>query len=177
MTGLKAPSDLVEAMGEAYELMLERTAEGIERLGKLEKAAEPRIAHVMSEAKEKAVELGELSREEADRVAEYLDRDLKAAGSWLADTGEEFKDWLGMETALISDHLLDMFIKTADQTSIELQKLRERAAAAEYKTGEIAGIGTLVCTSCGEQLHFNKAGHIPPCPKCNGTSFKRKIPG
>jgi Zn finger protein HypA/HybF involved in hydrogenase expression len=82
-----------------------------------------------------------------------------------------------METALIGDRMLDMFIRAADQTSLELQKLRERAAAAEYKTGEIAGIGTLVCTSCGEQIHFKKAGHIPPCPKCNSTTFKRVIPG
>jgi hypothetical protein len=177
MSELKAPTDLVEAMGEAYELMLERTADAIHRLGKLEKKAEPKVAHALSEAKEKAVELGELTREEADRVADYLERDLKAAGSWMADTGEEFRDWLGMETALIGDRLLDMFIKAADQTSIELQKLRERAAAAEYKTGEIAGIGILVCTGCGEQLHFKKAGHIPPCPKCNGTRFKRQIPG
>lgn len=175
MSELKAPTDLVEAMGEAYELMLERTAEGIERLGKLEKKAEPEIARLLAEAKEKAVELGELTREEADQIAVYLERDLKAAGSWMADTGEEFRDWLGMETALIGDRLLDMFIMAADQTSLELRKLKERAAAAEYKTGEIAGPGTLVCNSCGEQIHFSKPGHIPPCPKCNGTSFRRSV--
>ncbi len=173
MPGLKAPSDLVEAMGEAYELMLERTSEGIDRLRKLEQKAEPQVQQALSDAKDKAVELGELTREEADRVAEYLDRDLKAAGAWLAETGEEFRDWLGMEAALISDRLLDMFAKAADQTSIELQKLRERAASAEYKTGELAGPGTLICQACGESLHFKKAGHIPPCPKCSATTFKR----
>jgi hypothetical protein len=177
MSGLKPPSDLVEAMGEAYELMLERTGEGIERLRKLEKDVEPQVGHALSEAKDKAVELGELSREEADRIADYLDRDLKAAGSWLADTGEEFKDWLGMETALISDRLLDMFIKAADQTSLELQRLKQRAESMEYKTGEIAGPGTLVCNGCGEHIHFNKAGHIPPCPKCSGTSYRRVVEG
>lgn len=173
MPGLKAPSDLVEALGEAYELMLERTSEGIDRLRNLEKKAEPRISEALADAKEKAVELGELTREEADRIADYLDRDLQAAGGWLADTGEEFKDWLGMETALISDQLLSMFIKAADQTSLELQRLKRRAAAADYKTGEISGPGTLVCTDCGEHMHFKKAGHIPPCPKCNAIRFRR----
>jgi hypothetical protein len=173
MSELKPPRDIVEAMGEAYELMLERTAQGVEHLKQMEKEAEPEMAHLIDEAKEKAVELGELTREEANQVADYLDRDLKAAGSWLADTGDEFKDWLGMETALISDRLLDMFITAADQTSLELQKLKQRAESLEYKTGEIAGPGTLVCTACGEHVHFNKPGHIPPCPKCNATSFKR----
>lgn len=175
MSDLKAPTDIVEAMGEAYELMLERIAQGVDRLRKAEKEAEPEMKHLLAEAKEKAVELGELTREEADRVADYLDRDLKAAGGWLADTGEEFKDWLGMETALISDRLLDMFIKAADQTSLELQKLKERAESMEYKTGEIAGPGTLVCTTCGEHIHFKKPGHIPPCPKCAATSYKRVV--
>ena len=58
-------------MGEAYELMLERTAAGIDRLGKLEKETEPKVAHLLGEAKETAVELGELTREEADRIADY----------------------------------------------------------------------------------------------------------
>lgn len=173
MPGLKAPSDLVEAMGEAYELMLERTSEGLDRLRKIEHDAEPRVQQALADAKDKAVELNELTREEADRVADYLDRDLKAAGGWLADTGEEFRDWLGMETALISDRLLDMFAKAADQTSVELQKLRERAANAEYRTGELAGPGALVCQNCGETIHFKKAGRIPPCPKCTETVFKR----
>ena len=134
MPGLKAPSDLVEAMGEAYELMLERTAAGIDRLRQLEKKVEPQVSEALAEAKDKAVELEELTREEADRIADYLERDLQAAGGWLADTGEEFKDWLGMETALISARLLDMFAMAADQTAIELQKLRERAATAEYNS-------------------------------------------
>jgi len=173
MSELKPPADLVEAMGEAYELMLERTAEGIERLKKLEQEAEPQVTRALAEAREKAVELGELTREEADQVADYLDRDLKAAGGWLADTGEEFRDWLGMETALISDRLLDMFIAAADQTSLELREFKQRAEAMDYKTGEMAGPGTLVCSACGEHLHFTKPGHIPPCPKCSATRFKR----
>ncbi len=44
---------------------------------------------------------------------------------------------------------------------------------AHPHTGEIIGAGTLVCDQCGEKLHFHKAGKIPPCPKCHGTTFHR----
>jgi hypothetical protein len=42
-----------------------------------------------------------------------------------------------------------------------------------YRTGEITGPGTLVCDNCEERLHFHKAGHIPPCPKCHGVIYHR----
>ena len=171
MAELKPPHDPVEAMGEAYELMLERSAEKLHALG--DKAA-PKMRHLIDESREKAVELGELSREEADKIASYLWRDLQDAGRYLADTGADFKEWLGFETALLGDRLKDLFRKAADKTTVELIELEAEAESTVYHTGEITGPGTLVCTKCGEKLHFKKPGHIPPCPKCHATEFVRE---
>ncbi|PCI18096.1 MAG: hypothetical protein COB62_07115, partial [Piscirickettsiaceae bacterium] len=33
--------------------------------------------------------------------------------------------------------------------------------------------GTLECIACKQTLNFKKTGHIPPCPKCHKTEFKR----
>lgn len=171
MSELKPPHDPVEAMGEAYELMLERISDGYH---KLEKKAGPPLTQLLADAKEKSVELGELSREEADKLAEYLRRDLEDAGSYLARTGSEFSEWLGFETSLLGDRLLELFKKAADKTTLELMKLEAGPETpALYNTGEITGIGTLICTECGETLHFKKPGRIPPCPKCHATTFQR----
>lgn len=171
MSELKPPHDPVEAMGEAYELMLERTAE---KLHALEDKAGPKMRHLIDESRDKAVELGELSREEADKIANYLWRDLKDAGRYLADTGADFREWLGFEAALLGDRLKDLFGKAADKTTVELIELETEAESTVYHTGEITGPGTLVCTKCGEKLHFKKPGHIPPCPKCHATEFVRE---
>ena len=57
-----------------------------------------------------------------------------------------------------------------DDSLQEILKLKEQAP--EYRTGEITGPGTLLCSECGEQLHFHRPGHIPPCPKCRSNSIR-----
>ncbi len=160
-------NDTVEKMVAAYETMLERVNQFTGKAG-------PVLGNAIDHARETAVELGELSREEADKIATYIERDMKDAAEFLVETRQDFKDWFQFDVQLIEAKLFDMFASVADQTSIELRELAERAKrVSRYKTGEIIGPGTLQCTACGEQLHFEKAGHIPPCPKCHGTEYKR----
>jgi hypothetical protein len=159
--------DPVEKMVSAYETMLERINEVSGKAG-------PLLKNSIEHARETAVELGELSREEAEKIGSYIERDMKDAADFLVETGQDFKEWFKFDVQLIEAKLFDMFSSVADQTSIELRELAERAKrASRLHTGEITGPGTLECMSCNDQLHFKKAGHIPPCPKCRGTEFKR----
>ena len=172
MTELKPPHDPIEALGQSYELMLE---ESIKDLHKIEDKSAPVIHDLIANAKEKLSAAGELSHEEAERIGEYLERDLVDAGRYLAETGRELKDWLGFETALIEDEFLLMLQQAADQTQLEWLKLRLQAQAERpsYKTGEVVAPGTFVCLKCGEEIHLHKAGHLPPCPKCAATGYRR----
>ncbi|WJW76353.1 zinc ribbon-containing protein [Thiohalobacter sp. IOR34] len=164
--------DPLDVLGEAYERMLERAMEDFH---KAEEKTGPALHQMIDGAREKAVELGELSREEAEKVANYLKRDLAEAASYLDETGRELKDWLGLETRLVESELLDLFMRAADKTTLELIQFKEALReASTYHTGEIAGPGTLVCDACGERLHFQRAGRIPPCPKCHATRFHRE---
>jgi Zn finger protein HypA/HybF involved in hydrogenase expression len=38
-------------------------------------------------------------------------------------------------------------------------------------TGSDVSAGTYRCTNCGEELTMQSKQSLPPCPKCNGTSF------
>jgi Zn finger protein HypA/HybF involved in hydrogenase expression len=42
----------------------------------------------------------------------------------------------------------------------------------EYKTGEVAGPGTLSCKECGAEMKLTTSVRIPPCPKCHKTVFR-----
>ncbi len=163
--------DGIDRLSEAYDRMLELVHDGVERL---EKDALPQLKERLAQAEEKMVELGELTREEADKLSLYLQRDLEDAGKYLADTGEEFRAWLRTDASLIETRMLDMLASVADQTSLQLRQWAERARQSPYKTGEVTGPGVLQCKSCGELIHFQKAGRIPPCPKCHATEFKRE---
>lgn len=164
--------DPVDRLVSAYEAMLERVHEAADSA---EKKSLPWLRETLAGARDKAVELEELTREEADRVSRYVERDLHEAASFIAETGQEFRDWLSFDWRLMQSRMLDMFAGMADQTSQALQGLAEQAREASlYHTGEITAPGVLQCTECGEELHFEKTGHIPPCPKCNATTFQRK---
>lgn len=160
---------------DAYYRMLGRLRT---RLEELEEDAEPVIERALANARETASELGELSREEAERVAGYLQRDLQSAAQFIGENGSEIADWLRLDLRLVEQGLADMFLKVADRTRLELERLSLQAGAwGEWHTGEVVGPGTLGCKGCGEELRFERVSHIPPCPRCHGTRFRRVTAG
>lgn len=163
--------DPVERLVTAYETMLERVDE---LLDKAEKTALPTLRKTIEQAEEKAVELGELTREEAAKISSYVERDMEDAAEYIVETGEELRSWFQFDLELVESRIRDLFAKVADQTSLQLRELADRARQASlYHTGEITGPGTLSCMACGKHLHFHKTGHIPPCPECRATEFQR----
>ena len=156
---------------DAYNRMLERLHTAMEEVGQ---HARPAFQEQLKQAAEKASELGELGREEAEEIAGYLKRDIDDAAQWMANNGDELKDWLRFDIEQVETRLFEAMSSVADKTRLELQKLEHQAdVLGEWHTGEITGIGTLVCSGCGELLHFHSSGHIPPCPKCHGSVFHR----
>jgi len=165
------PPSNSEKLVHAYNRMMERVKDALKQTEKNTLAA---LHYNIDLAREKAVELGELSREEAARLADYLRRDLEDAGEYLADSGAELSSWLQFDVELVEDRLWEVFTAAADQTKLAYLDLAQRAQrASEYHTGELTTVGTLRCSACGELLHFHGTGHIPPCPKCHSTRFTR----
>lgn len=166
------PKDPIDRLVAAYERMLERVHESADVA---EQKTLPWLRETLAEARERAVELGELSREEAERVATYVERDIHDAASFIVESGRAIHDWWDLDVAYLRDSVMSAFASMADHTSEALREIAERArAASEYHTGEITAPGVLECASCGELLHFKQTGHIPPCPKCQHTVFKRR---
>jgi len=163
--------DPVEAIGEAYELMLERA---LEEYRKAKEHTAPALQKLVDDARDTATELGELTREEAEKIADALKRDLAEIGDQLSETGAELKDWLGFETSVVESSLLNLMLQAADKVSLELRSFKEGLDQRLTRhTGEVTGPGVLVCTHCNETLQFRHAGKVPPCPKCHGTEFRR----
>jgi len=167
----KERSDVVDKLVDAYEHMLKRIHDALEPA---EKETIPSFRELLHRARDHMVELGELTREEAHKVAEYLERDIEDAAGYIAETSEDLKSWWRFDLDLMEQRMLEVFSQVADQTSIQLCSLAEQARRASlYHTGEVTGPGVLVCDSCGAEVHMPRTGRIPLCPKCHATDFKR----
>lgn len=164
-------SNLDHKLIAAYDKMMARIAI---LLDTAEQQALPVLQQNIEKAKYQAIELKEVTKDEAEKLASYIRRDLHDAAKHLEETGDELSAWLSFDLELVEDRLLDVFAKVADKTRLELAQLAEQAKRSEeYHTGEITSIGTLACQSCGTLVHFKKTGRIPPCPKCHQTVFVR----
>ena len=152
----------------AYRTLLDRAREF------LEKDARPSLQQAVDKARENTVELGELTRDEAEQVAQYVRRDLRDAGEYLSSTGRELREWAQIDLSMVEKGLLDLFVRAADRTRLEFEAFnRELKAGPPYCSGEMTGPGTLRCDHCAQLMHFHEPGHIPPCPKCHKTRFHR----
>ncbi|MCK7576547.1 MAG: zinc ribbon-containing protein [Chromatiales bacterium] len=164
--------DTTDKLVDAYEHMLKQTHEAIE---KAQQESVPKFREVLDKTRERMVELGELTREEAEKVSDYIQRDIEDAAKYIADTGQDIRDWWRFDLELMEKRMLDMFKLVADQTSLQLAQWAETARQMSlYQAGEITGPGTLVCDQCGAETHFVKAGRIPACADCGCTRFRRR---
>ncbi len=168
----KDNKDTTDKLVDAYEQMLKQTHETIERA---QQESVPKFREMLESARDNMVELGELTREEADKVSEYIKRDIEDAANYIAETGQDMRDWWRFDLQLIEQRMMDMFTRVADQTSLQLAQWAETARQMNlYQAGEVTGPGTLICDSCSADTHFVKAGRIPPCSDCGGTRFRRQ---
>ncbi len=167
-------SPSMKRLTEAYDRMMERVKAGLEEVEQAEQQVLPNLQKSIEHAAETAVELGELTREEAELLGQYLKRDLQDAGHYLATTGHDLRAWLRFDLDLIEDRLLDFLRRAADKTRLEMLSFQEEVErASHYSSGEITGPGTLRCDNCGKVLHFHATAPIPPCPQCQATRFSR----
>ena len=93
----------------------------------------------------------------------------------VASEDQNFPNHFGFDVEQIESRILESLSLLVDTTKVDLAEFAEQATLfGEWHTGEVTGPGTLVCSACGEELHFHKTGHIPPCPKCTETKYHRR---
>jgi len=156
----------------AYDRMLERLKAFIDEA---ETEFGPKIQYAINSAKESASELGELTVEEADKIANYVKKDIHDAAEYLASEGVELKDWLRFDVELVEDRIIDIMNVVANSTKMELQQLAERAATENlWNCGEVAGPGTLTCVNCDHSQVFYATHEIMECTQCGETLFQRR---
>ena len=158
--------ELAKKLGGAYEALLANALHRAQHGGGV-------LHHIIDEVRDDISALSTFSKDEAALLKAYINRDLADAATYLTSTGNELKDWLGFDLAQIESGLWNTFSAAVDKTALELLQIKQQALSNSYLTGEMAGMGTLLCDQCGTPVHFPEPGYISPCPQCQNTQFHR----
>jgi hypothetical protein len=131
------------------------------------------IRQALVQAKTQLKSLGEHTADTVDRVAASVERDMVNAAQRMGPKWEAFSE----KTADLFHVWRDrggQFLGRASAAAGEwLQQAAGRLKAQTYHSGEMAAAGELVCTNCGETVQLATSGHVPLCPACRGSEFRR----
>ena len=145
-----------------YEKLAARTADLLEEGKKT-------FDEALKKAKEELAAAGDFSREQADRLGEYVRRDLREN----ADKARQAV-MKAIEPKRLAAGVQSAFARILASTAETLTELAQRSEKSlEYSTGEITSPGTLTCKSCHAEMHMTKTTRIPPFPKCHKTVFRK----
>ncbi|HED32682.1 MAG TPA: hypothetical protein ENJ08_00500 [Gammaproteobacteria bacterium] len=161
------------SLNKAYNRMITRVRDRIESA---EANTVPTLQRAIEQARKQAIHLDEMTLEDAEKVGNYIKRDINDAAEYLMETSHEFSDWLMLDIELIEQKVLELFLSVADKTRIELEQLSRpscNTALQLYRSGEITGPGSLKCIKCKQLVQFNTTSEIPQCKQCGGSEFKR----
>ena len=115
---------------------------------------------------------GEFTREQAEKIANYLRRDLGAVGNKIKKTratvitaAEPHRLAAGVQSGLAK------LLHTAADVLTDVAERSEKTI--EFRTGEVTSPGTLTCKDCGKEMSLKSTVRIPPCPSCHKTVFRK----
>lgn len=145
-----------------YEKLASRTADLLEEGKKT-------FDEALKKAKEELAAAGDFSREQADRLGEYVRRDLRENADKAREAVKK-----AVEPTRLAAGVQSTFARILTSAAETLTELAQRSEKSlEYSTGDITSPGTLTCKSCSTEMHMTKTTRIPPCPKCHKTVFRK----
>jgi len=134
-------------------------------------------------AKHQAVDIGEVTAEEAYEIGEYIKRDINDAAEFMMESSAEFYDWLMLDIEMIERKVMELFLTVAEHTRIELEQFKQVKTRPDqnlveqvpvYRSGEITAPGNLICEHCGKPNPLYSSDEIRDCTQCGHDRFIRR---
>jgi rubrerythrin len=130
------------------------------------------VTDALEKAHQQMLDAEEFTVEQGRELKKYLIRDLDQTIADFDYLGDEAKDKLN--PSRLGAGVLASLAAVLEAAESALHSLTEKAKdKLSYKSGEITSAGTLTCQACGQEVHLKATGHVPPCPKCKASQFKK----
>ncbi len=142
----------------------EKFAEVVETL----KQSPEELNHVLETSGEVAHAASTMTKDELALISAYLKSDLKE----FAEEFEESKS--GPFYLMIANSIWQGLLDITDRTRLEWMELfQDLEQQGIYKSGDVIGLGNLVCEKCGHRTQYNHPTMIEPCSECGCEEFTR----
>jgi len=138
------------------------------------KNGERDIDELVASAEKRLNEVGELTRTEVEQVTQAVRRDLEEfARSYYKESQDDLTDSVFMR--VIKESLWQELADITDKTQLEWREVfKDVSHHGVYHSGEVVGLGNLVCEQCHHHLAFYTPEVLPLCPKCGHDQFQRR---
>ena len=131
------------------------------------------LRQTLDDTRERLRQAGEYTADSIDKAITSIEKEMlgagKRVGARLENLSERTADFFYIWRDRSSRFLADAASALGDWA----QEVSTRLGQPTYRTGDIAASGELECTSCGEHVLLQTSAHVPLCPKCRKTEFRR----
>ncbi|MCM2970925.1 MULTISPECIES: zinc ribbon-containing protein [Larsenimonas] len=161
---------------ERYQRLKEAYERALDRVGTREHARDTRgLEEELDEIVKFEADLERFTKDEAALLKAWLERDLKAFGSYMAEGGGGVAQWMGIDLDYLSERVRTALFSIADRTAVDQFRFEDdlEAAQADYCEGELALPGRMRCVHCDHPVTLTTSSMIEPCHACGHRYFKR----
>ncbi|MGM3174864.1 zinc ribbon-containing protein [Dickeya lacustris] len=131
------------------------------------------IDRLMLQARQYLQETQALTQKEIELVMVALERDLAAFSISYTHNQHTFTDSVFMR--VIRESLWQNLADITDKTQLEWREVfKDVSHHGVYHSGEVVGLGNLVCEQCFHHVTFYTPEVLPHCPKCGHDQFHRQ---
>jgi rubrerythrin len=145
----------------------------IESLSERLRTGERDIDALVASARKQMNDTGELTRTEIEEVTRAVRRDLEEFARSYGESQDEFTDSVFMR--VIKESLWQELADITDKTQLEWREVfKDLSHHGVYHSGEVVGLGNLVCENCHHHIAIYTPDVLPVCPKCGHNQFHRR---
>ena len=131
------------------------------------------IDALVAQARAKVAQTSELTRTEIDELLRAVRRDLEEFAMSYSESQEEDSDSVFLR--VIKESLWQELVDITDKTQLEWREVfQDLNHHGVYHSGEVVGLGNLVCEKCHYHLAVYTPDVLPLCPKCGHDQFQRR---
>ena len=131
------------------------------------------IRQTLDEARAQLRQAGEYTADTVDKALATVEKEMLSATRHIGARFENLTERSADVFAVWRDRSTQFLTRAAAAVGDWVQQASGRLSTHTYRTGEIAAGGTLECTACGGKVELTTAAHVPLCPQCRKSEFKR----